>query len=324
MSLMISYRGCQGQMILDSVSDQGIRLPTIHLRYPRMVHSELMTHRVLTRNGRSSRAVPVITMMEEARFPYIPHFMKNEPGMSATQEFTPEEFAQVEAIWRELAEFTRLKVMELQQLQLHKQWANRPLEWFGYIDVLVSSTYIENFKVLRMDATAQPEMRNIAQVIIDLLEQSVPTELKPGEWHMPYIDLEKDAPLVLDFLQTEEGWSLPGNHPTTQARIRDTFKKLSTARCARLSYAPFDGNGDVASEISRHDRLVVSRPVHASPAEHVATPDSVVQTEVAVIDGEWTDLKSWEHPKQHGNFCGWRQYRKMLPNEAVMEEFPLR
>ena len=53
--------------------------------------------------------------------------------------------------------------------------------------------------------------------------------------------------------------------------------------------------------------LLEQRPVHASPAEHQATPD---RQALAGYGG-------WEHPELHGNFDGWVQYRKLLPAEVV-------
>ena len=113
---------------------------------------------------------------------------------------------------------------------------------------------------------------------------STPKLLQPGEWHLPYItDREADG-----------RWGLP------------TLKMMSTARCARLSYKPFDGEADVNAEIARYEKLVVSRPVHASPAEHQATPDQLI-----------ANGHHWSEPHLHGNFDGWVQYRKMLPAEVV-------
>lgn len=317
MNTLITKNGASGRMILDSVSPLGIRLPTIQMRWPRMIHAEFMTHRDKTRNARSGRAVPVITMMEEARFPYVPHFMANKPGMSASEEMEPAAFAEAERIWRELAEHTRLEVMKLQQLDVHKQWANRPLEWFGYIDVLVSATAWENFMVLRTDPTAQPEMQDVAEVFMNILEDSKPSELSPGEWHMPYIDRA-------DYQTATNHICPPGSITSTEglnARVIELLKKVSTARNARLSYKPFDGNGDFDAETNRYDRLMVSRPVHASPAEHVASPDVIVQDEVAVVDSRWVDLRRWKQQHLHGNFTGWIQHRKEVPYEAVNENY---
>lgn len=71
-------------VIADSASPQNIRLTTMHLRYPRFIHAELMTHRVFSRNARSSRAVPVEKLLSEEA--YIPHFMKNQKGMQSFEE----------------------------------------------------------------------------------------------------------------------------------------------------------------------------------------------------------------------------------------------
>jgi len=63
-------------------------LITIHARYPRFIHAELMTHRCFSRNARSSRAVPVQRLINEAEAnPVIPwHWGKNQPGMQAFEE----------------------------------------------------------------------------------------------------------------------------------------------------------------------------------------------------------------------------------------------
>jgi len=75
-------------VIADSISDEGIRLTTMQLRYPRFIHAELMTHRVFSRNASSSRAIPVAKMIEDIRRdPAMPiHWGSNKPGMQAGAE----------------------------------------------------------------------------------------------------------------------------------------------------------------------------------------------------------------------------------------------
>ncbi len=52
------------------------------------------------------------------------------------------------------------------------------------------------------------------------------------------------------------------------------FIKLSVARCARVSYLTHEGKPpNVDDDLKLYDRLVGSVPLHASPAEHQATPD---------------------------------------------------
>jgi thymidylate synthase ThyX len=274
------------RIVEDSISADNIRIVSLQCRYPRIIHAELMTHRVFSRNARSSRAVPTERLLSET--PFIPHMLQNRPGMQALEEMDLQKRLIAEEAWRYLAEHTKGIVKALHALGVHKQWANRPLEWFGYIDTLVTSTDWANFFALRTDSGAQPEFRMLAEEIQAEMALSVPTYRKPGEWHLPYITDEDRDSYNLDVLQ-----------------------KLSVARCARLSYRPFDGGDSIVAELQRYERLVVSRPVHASPAEHQATPDTWCEG-----DFEGYGAK-WYHSSEHGNFTGWRQYRKMLPNESV-------
>jgi hypothetical protein len=117
----------------------------------------------------------------------------------------------------------------------------------------------------------------------------MPRTLQPGEWHLPYINLS-------DRLRTED---------------IEILKKVSVARCARVSYLTHDGRQTSIEEDEQlYDRLLGSQPLHASPAEHQATPDIMSKT--------WPhQSETWEYPEQHGNLIGWRQLRKMLPGEFV-------
>lgn len=295
---MTFNNGVTGKMICDSVSPEGIRLSTIHVRYPRMIHSELMTHRVFSRNGRSSRAVPVATLLKEDH--YTPHFMKNKPGMVATEEMNPFDYETARRVWDDLVKETKKAVERLNALGVHKQWANRPLEWFGYIDVLISSTDWANFMALRDDEAAQPEIYSVAQTIKQLLEENKPKLLKPGEWHLPYIDSVEDYLQCAAYIASQKGEKIIKPQPD---EVLDLLKKISVARCARLSYRPFaDGDASIEKELARYERLIVSRPVHASPAEHQATPEK---------------LGGGENRHEWGNFYKWRQFRKMIPDNTI-------
>ena len=82
---------------------------------------------------------------------------------------------------------------------------------------------------------------------------------------------------------------------------------MSVARCARVSYLTHDGQTpDYKKDLALYERLVGSSPLHASPAEHQATPDYVVAGEHVYM---------WMNPHLHGNLNGYKQYRKMLAGE---------
>ena len=109
----------------------------------------------------------------------------------------------------------------------------------------------------------------------------------PGEWHLPYVYPEE---------LKEHGLELT--------------RKISVARCARVSYKAFDGTvAPLEKDIELFEDLLVSQPLHASPAEHQATPDQSYQEKFGEM--------GWMNPGLHGNFRGWIQFRKTLPNEFL-------
>ncbi len=78
------------KVIADSYNPDhgGNRLTTLQLCYPRLIHSEVMTHRAFSRNASSSRAIPVAKVLAQVREnPAMPvHWGVNKPGMQASAE----------------------------------------------------------------------------------------------------------------------------------------------------------------------------------------------------------------------------------------------
>jgi hypothetical protein len=297
------------KIIADSISSEGIRITTFHLRYWRAIHSEFMTHRKVSKNGRSSRAVPFVTLVNE--LPYIPQFYYNQKGMQPASPLSLEDQLEAERIWLDLVEYTKTSTKKLSDLGIHKQWVNRPLEWFGYIDVLATATNWKNFYALRNHEDAQIEIHILAEKMLEAHKASKPTLLMPGEWHLPYVR-DEDWDIADDWLAKQS------IYPTDE-RVIAVLKKISAARCARVSYAPFDGNGSIEAEIKRYNYLINSELVHASPIEHQATPDTKSIKHGSVQFGR----KTWDNPKLHGNFIGYIQNRKTVPGEYVPDDFEL-
>lgn len=301
------------KVIADSISDAGVRLTTLQLRYPRMVHADFMTHRVFSRNGRSSRAVPFATLVKEE--PYVPHFLKNQPGMVASEELPLDDYANAGVIWMDAARKCQEAAKQLADLGVHKQWINRMLEWFGYIDVLVTSTDWANFFELRQDGGAQPEIIDLANVMSLAIEHSTPVRCPVSAWHLPYVDYALDTVIAGDYLnRNQPGWDDGISNEAAGNIIYDVLKKISVARCARLTIKPFDGDASIEKELKRYELLMVSRPVHASPAEHIATPD-----EKGLHDHKDGMRNGWLNEEEHGNFYGWRQFRKMIPHNTIYD-----
>jgi thymidylate synthase ThyX len=236
------------RVLLDSISPAGVRLTTLEVTFPRFVLSEFNTHRVFSRNSASSRAVPTSKLLEKvANEPVLPlEWGRNKAGMSADDVLTPEEEEKAKEIWLSARDAALELARQLLDLRVHKQELNRVLEPFLWHTVIVTSTEWDNFFTLRCAPTAQPEIREAAQRMRAALNASAPALVGYGEWHLPLV-------------QDDE-----------RARDIETQKKISAARCARVSYLTHAGTREIEKDIELHDRLKHDR--HLSPFEHVATP----------------------------------------------------
>lgn len=87
--------------------------------------------------------------------------------------------------------------------------------------------------------------------------------------------------------------------------------KISTARCARLSYMTFDGEIDYEKDIKLHDQLLKAR--HYSPFEHCARAMDELEYEAFVKTKSGYMTYEWDHGWCN-NFRGWIQYRYLIEN----------
>lgn len=268
------------KIIEDSISKKNVRLTTLQLMYPRFIHSEFLTHRVFSRNASSSRAIPVAKMIEQVRTnPAMPiHWGTNQSGMQAKSELLPKKLERAKAEWIRAAESAVEHAQTLMELGLHKQVANRILEPFQHIHVIVTATEWNNFFELRTHTDAQPEFQELALQMKIAMNSSIPNLLTDTEWHLPYVtDIDKSNVRAMNL----------GS---------GVLLKLSAARCARVSYLTHDEQEpDIDKDLALYDRLITMKPAHASPIEHQATPNN-----------------SKEHVYLQGNFTGWIQFRKLV------------
>ena len=303
---------------------------TIRLRYPRIIHAEIMTHRVFSRNARSSRAVPVKTMLlETTTIPFIPwHWGANQKGMQAGAECDEPVFLDGEeigddgeliivprAFTREDAWLVaRDKVVEVAEALMtagyHKQIPNRLLEPFSWIDTLITATDWANFLHLRDHKDAEPHLQDLARLVKQAIEEAEVQVLQEGEWHMPYVNDADRHHMLIDSgrLAGERYEAVTGTDDHNQWLIR-----LSAARCARISYAPFDGDPSYEREFERYNQLVTSERVHASPLEHQAQVDNLAPV---FLKGEYIG-EDFAYKVLSGNLApGWIQFRKTVPGEC--------
>lgn len=305
-------------IIKDSISQNGNRLTTFELRYPRFIHSEFMTHRVFARNASSSRAIPIQTLCEEIRKdPAMPSaWGLNGKGMQDHGLLSKKGAELAKEKWLKARDYALLVVGEMINLgePPHKQIVNRLIEPFAHINVVVTATDYTNFFALRRHKDADPTIYDLADKMWAEYKSSIPEVLNENQWHLPYVDVELDSEAVLQYLYKEEP-EVFEDKELLDERILSLYTTISVARCARVSYktrgtTERQERSKLGQDIFLYSSLLKSEPLHASPAEHQAIPD-------IIVSGDTLGTVKWANKKEHGPFTGWRQYRKMLPNENI-------
>jgi thymidylate synthase ThyX len=244
------------KVIADSVFGSN-RVTTFELEYPRYVHSELMTHRVFSRNAASSRAIPIEKMIEQATDNTVmPMWTHNQPGMQGKPVTDIQTLHAANGVLQNLISDVVNAVRALDALGIHKQNANRYLEPFQHIKTVVTATEYENFFNLRYHEDAQPEIRALAVEMYAAYHKSVPRELEEYEWHLPYVE----APVTYSESQGD----------SSDAITLEEAQKISASCCAQVSYRRNDTSLEKAETI--FERLVGGDPLHASPFEHACRP----------------------------------------------------
>jgi hypothetical protein len=221
-----------------------------------------------SRNSASSRAIPTPKLIERVlQDPAVPlEWGKNKAGMSASDVLSADHAQEAELVWLSARDAAVGHAQRLLDLHVHKQELNRLLEPFLWHTVIVSATEWQNFFELRCAPNAQPEIRAAALLMLEAMNASVPQALDYGAWHTP-------------LLQPDENDLDP-----------EIARRISAARCARVSYLTHEGLREIERDLELYDRLRADR--HLSPFEHVATP---------APDGAF-----------HGNVRGWVQFRREI------------
>lgn len=281
------------KIIADSVAENKCRLVTFEVTFPLIVLAELNTHRMLSRNVASSRAIPVKKMIEAVQNnPFVPEkFPKNQSGMQNTEWLEGQDAENALATWLTAANYAVVTAETMLELNVHKQIANRLLAPFLWTTAVITATDWKNFFTLRCHEAAQPEIRKIAEMMREEYEKSEPTLLRKGEWHLPYINEETRTQVIAHVMETTQ---LDTSEATLNLLVNLKLAEVSVGRCARVSYLRQSEDTDWKSDAELCQRLAENR--HLSPFEHVAFP---------LVDATY-----------YGNVRGWNQYRKMLQGES--------
>ena len=311
------------KVVCDSISEQGVRLTTFEIEYPRIVMSEFNTMRAISKNSSSSRAIPVSKMLEHTKNINLKpiYFGSKKSGMQAGDELDGNDLINAKLFW-EAALFDAVTwATELDELGVAKEVTNRLVEPFQLVKVVCTATDWGNFFNLRLHPDSDPNICMLAYKMYQDMQESKPIELKVGEWHLPFVNV---------------GWNGKGEMCYADEDFNfielEQAIKLSAASCASVSYRTEGMTLEKADKI--FDMLIKAEVIHASPFEHLATP---ISKEIEIENNDYLtvgfinkvgDSNTWQKGITHmnkqdelcsGNLRGWVQYRHLLPNNTAWE-----
>lgn len=296
--------------------------------FPRTILAETNTHTIASKSAASSRAIPTKRQLRNIfHDPFLPVSIgAYQKGMQAGEEIQGWKRVLNEKLWL-WARYPALAAAWLSyQLGAPKQFSNRLVEPWMWVEQLWTSTDVENELLLRDSYMAEPHYEILAKqkrLIIEevrshfkgTINPSIARRcrvLEPGDWHMPYLN-EGDFYLELESLiQKNIIWFAPDSVRVLDSKTAefiiipdlvtpmDIAKAVSSARCAWISYyMPGDSSqrmNNIADALLTYGKLSSGVVRHLSPLQHVATP---LPFSVRV-----------------GSHCGWMMFRKQIPNEA--------
>lgn len=284
------------EIVADSANSFGDRLTSLVLTYPRIIHSEMMTHRMFSRNASSSRAVPVDKMIKAVREnTFCPfEFQKSHKGMQGSEYFTGADRQECINLWLESAELALQQAEKMKAKCISKQIINRILEPYQYYTVLITGSKegwqnffnlrCPSYKLIGLDeenVKSRKEWLEKIQFSSALHPSMYPKtdvewlQINKGQAEIHIMDLTEkiyDAVNESTPKQLQAGeWHIPMISDLESLKLStDDQIKLSVGRAANTSYTVVGDGKELTLEhaIKIHDKCV--ELVHSSVFEHCA------------------------------------------------------
>lgn len=345
----------KAEIVAHSKNIYGDELISVLATFPRIILAEVNTHRMLSKNTSSSRAIPFSKMVEAVEEnPFIPiAWQKVHPGMQGFEYFdnTAADIDSLKEQWLQARNAAVYQARILGNIGLTKQICNRLLEPFMWTTMLITGSkegwanffdlrspsyvfplgaYNEHEVIFKSRKEAKkefPVLKNftefdwlkankgqaeihimaLAEAIYDAISESTANKLKAGEWHIPFLDIMN----LGDPIFYTHNAKNPDKFINT-----DLLIKVSTAMAARTSYTIVGDEKklDYKKMIELHDKLIIQKPLHASPMEHCARTMNEIEYTAARSTGSSAKGIGNAAYGWCRNFKGFIQYRHILEN----------
>lgn len=244
----------------------GEELISYELVYPRIILAEVNTHKMLSKNTSSSRAIPFEKMLEIIeKDPFIPiAWQKQHKGMQGTEyyENTLEQVTR-DTIWLYGRDLAVKSAKDLYELGVTKQLCNRVLEPYMWVKQLVTGPKegFENLFKLRCPIYDIPgisiKYKSRKEAIqnhnyLDDLTDSEWFKYNKGQAEIHFMDL---AEKMYDALRestpvskSDDDWHIPFFNNYSENEDVEMLIKESVCKTARISYTKFGDEGTKMSE----------------------------------------------------------------------------
>lgn len=330
----------KAEIVADSLSPQGDRLISVLATFPRIILAEVNTHRMLSKNTSSSRAIPFNKMVEAIKTnPFIPiAWQKEHKGMQGTEyfDFSANDETKNELVggWLSGRDAAVLMATYLNSKKVTKQLCNRLLEPYMWTTMLITGNLKggwDNFFELRCPRYGGDGLKSWKEYtsddVVDDAVYDAPYKLShnkgQAEIHMMalaeeiYDAINENIPRHLESGE----WHIPFSDNFDMGHFADTINgidytkmiKVSTAMSARTSYTVVgeEKTLDYDKLASLHDRLISQNPPHSSPMEHCA---------LVMSDKQYGNYFKGYNPITNDTDFGWcRNFRGFIPYRHIIE-----
>lgn len=133
----------KAEIVGHSLSPQGDELISVLCTFPRIILAEVNTHRMLSKNTSSSRAIPFNKMVEAVQEnPFIPiAWQKHHSGMQGNDYITGDyDIAMAQTRWLRARDeaINNAQILNSEVIGVTKQLCNRLLEPFMWTTMLIT------------------------------------------------------------------------------------------------------------------------------------------------------------------------------------------
>jgi hypothetical protein len=245
-------------------------------KYSNFIANGIIVHN--SRSASSGRAVPGKKYREQLSG-YVPEvFPRNGKGMQPKSNLDP--FGNWVAIKTWMLAYYIMCGFQwffINILKVHKEIANRLLDCFAWVNVITTTTKIQNFLILRTDTDAQFQIRELANGIKEAIDSHM---IRKSHIHLPFITSKEiyEVCFSMKRMDLQDIITKIIYQNCTDFKI---YKKIpldiymalimmNTSMTAKGSYLNHFQPESLEGHVNRYKSLVQTKPIHASPAESCA------------------------------------------------------